>query len=171
MNIEKTLNIELQQETIRFSYSLSSEDDAINYSVLKKPFTATEDEIFRLFALGINSSIFSSVLQAGLKTVIRNTLPLPVPTRALSQGGLCDIYAVGEVIKGDSKIAIERIFCQGINLFKLRWGLYQKNPRGYYALVQQPLDITEEATVYLFQKAIEQGVFTQVFLAALMTVL
>lgn len=110
-------------------------------------------------------------MQAGLKTVIRNTKPPPVSFKILKKGELCDVYAQGELNQGDTRVSIERIFCQGINIYKLRFSLYRKDTRGNYAMVQQPLDITEEAIVYLFQIAMEQGVFTQVFISALLTIL
>ncbi|KUG04923.1 hypothetical protein ASZ90_017661 [hydrocarbon metagenome] len=169
INFERIMVNEMGQESIRLSY-LEKNSQGL-YQTVSRPLEAVEDDIFEIIKKGIESRVISPVLQAGLKTVIRNTVVQPVPWKPIRTAQYCDIYARGEVLACGHTISMERIFIKGLNVFNIRLAVYRKNPNGFWAMVLSPVSMSEEEFLYLFQDSMKKGVFSKVFVIASLSLL
>ncbi len=169
INIESVLVNEMGQENIRLAY-LEKNSQGL-YQMVSRPLEAVEDDLFEIIQRGIAYRIISPVLQAGLKTVIRSTKLAPGPWKPIKNTEYCDIYARGEILACDHTIFMERIFIKGLNVFKIRLAVYKQNPNGVWAMVLSPAHMSEEEFLYLFKDSIKKGVFSKVFVTAVLTLL
>ncbi len=157
------------QESIRLSYAEKNSQGL--YEMTARPLEAVEDDIFELIKKGIEKRIISPILQAGLKTVIRSTDLLSISFKPIKTTEYCDVYARGEVLTCGHTISLERIFIKGLNFFTIRLAIYRQNENGVWAMALKPAYMSEEEFLYLFQDAIRKGVFSKVFITALLTLL
>ncbi len=157
------------QDSIRFSYAEKNSQGL--YEMTAGPLEAVEDDIFELIKRGIENRIISPILQAGLKTVIRSSDFIPASFKPVKTTEYCDVYARGEISTCGYTISMERIFIKGINVFAIRLAIYRTNKNGVRAMVLKPVNMSEEEFLYLFQDAIKKGVFSKVFITALLTLL
>ncbi len=169
INIERILVHEIGQESIRLSYLEKSSQGF--YQTVSRPLEAVEDDIFEIIKTGIENRIISPVLQAGLKTVIRNTDLLPLSWKPIKNTEYCDLYARGKIITCGQNICMERIFIKGINIFAIRLAVYREMANGVWTMVWSPAYMSEEEFLYLFHDSIKRGVFSKVFVNALLALL
>lgn len=141
------------------------------YELLKHPLEIYEDDVFVLLKLGIEQNVISPVLRAGLKTVIRRTHPPPLPDRALAAGEYCDFYARGKIEVDNRQPRMERIFIKGVNSYKIRFAWYCQNTDHHWGVLMHPLGLNEVEFMDLFEDAVAQGVFSRVFITALLSIL
>lgn len=169
MIIEEIYINEEKRNEIRFAYYKLTPNG--NYKLVIRPLDVTEDELFDLFEKAIQSNIISGNFAKRIKQIIQTTGVGNPQYEAINDTNYCKLYARGSYISGDFMNNIEQIFIKGLDRREIRFGYYKKNKNGNYGLVPRPLDVTEDEFIVMFEDAIGNGVFSNIFLTALKTIL
>jgi hypothetical protein len=166
--IEKVLIDGQGQEKIRLAHKENS--SPLSHRAAR-PLELVEDDFYELIKQGVERQVISPVLQAGLKTVIRCTDAPSLATKPFESSPYCEVYGRGESCHANDIITMERIFFPGLNLYCIRLAMGKKNHHGVRSMQLSPPCISEEDFLYLFKQALENGVFSKVFINALLALL
>jgi hypothetical protein len=148
-----------------------SSSEAESFITLIASEALVEDDFYELIKQGVERQVISPVLQAGLKTVIRCTDAPSLATKPFESSPYCEVYGRGELCHANDIITMERIFFPGLNLYCIRLAMGKKNHHGVRSMQLSPPCISEEDFLYLFKQALENGVFSKVFINALLALL
>lgn len=169
MTIEEIFVKNEQRNEIRFAYYKLNENG--NYKLVVRPLDVTEDELFELFQKAIQQNIINNDCIAKIKHIIETTKSGEPQNEAFNDTDYCRFYASGSFFGDNVRCSIEQIFIKDLDRREIRFGYYKKNKNGNYQLVTRPLDVTEDEFIIMFRDAIENGVFSMIFLIALKTIL
>ena len=167
--IEKILIDGQGQDKIRLAHKENNSPSLSHRSA--KPLELVEDDFYELIKQGLERQVISQVLQAGLKTVIRGVDAPSLATKPYRSSPYCEVYARGELCNANDIICMERIFFPGLNLYCIRLAMGKKNEQGLRSIQLSPPCMGEEEFLYLFKHALENGVFSKVFINALLALL
>lgn len=169
MTIEEIYVNEEARNEIRFAYYKLTRNG--NYKLVIRPLDVTEDELFELLQKVIQENIISDVFIKRIKQIIQTTKVGNPYDEAFNDTDYCRFYARGSYIAGDFMSNIEQIFIKALDRREIRFGYYKKNKNGNFALIPRPLDVTEDEFIAMFEEAIINGVFSNIFLTAFKTIL
>lgn len=167
--IEEIYVKEEQRNELRFVYYKLNENG--NYKLVARPLDVTEDELFELFQKAVEENIINNELAVKIKNIIDTTGVGTSQDEPFNETNYCKFYARGSFLTDKVRCSIEQIFIKDLDRREVRFGYYKKNKNGNYQLVTRPLDVTEDEFLIMFKNAIENGVFSAIFLIALKTIL
>lgn len=167
--MEKILIDGSGQEVIRLAHKEKTGSHL--YQKVAKPLELVEDDFYELIKQGVECRVISPVLQAGMKTVIRSTDALSLSTKPIHASPYCEVYARGELSSANHIYCMERIFWPGLNIFNIRLAMGENNDKGLWIMHLSPPCMSEEEFLYLFKDALGKGVFSKVFINALLALL
>ncbi|MEG2812104.1 MAG: hypothetical protein RR912_06285 [Clostridium sp.] len=157
---------ELDRRELRFAYYKANDNGV--YKLVVRPLDVTEDELFVIFSEGVKNGLIGDWLYSRIKSIIKTTKIGSPSKEAFYDTDYCKFYARGSFVEDvDTRYSIEQIFIKDLDRREVRFAYYKTNKKGNFQLVPRPLDITEEQFLVVFEKAINEGVFTRVFMAAL----
>ncbi|EQB88755.1 hypothetical protein J2Z44_004182 [Clostridium punense] len=169
MAIEEIYINDLQRKEVRFTYYKLNENG--NYKLVIRPLDVTEDELFELFQKSIKNNVISNSFAIKIRQTIENTKVGNCLDQPFNDTDYCRFYARGSFLSGDFMCTLEQIFIKELDRREIRFGYYKKNKNGNFQLVTRPLDVTEDEFIVMFKDAIENGVFSKIFITALKTIL
>lgn len=167
--IEEIYVKEEQRNELRFVYYKLNENG--NYKLVARPLDVTEDELFQLFQKAVEENIINNELAVQIRNIIDTTGVGTSQVEPFNETEYCKFYARGSFLTDKVRCSIEQIFIKDLDRREVRFGYYKKNKNGNYQLVTRPLDVTEDEFLIMFKNAIENGVFSAIFLIALKTIL
>ncbi|MBW9150538.1 hypothetical protein K2F40_16505 [Clostridium sp. CM028] len=169
MAIEKIYINDKARDEIRFAYYKKNIKD--NYKLVIRPLDVTEDELFELFQKAINKDVISDGFVKRINQIIENTKVGNPYDEAFCDTDYCRYYARGSFSLGDARFSLDQIFIKDLDRREIRFGYYKKNKNGKFQLAPRPIDVTEDEFIEMFEDAIKNGVFSNIFLLAFKTII
>jgi len=169
ISIEKIYINEKNRNEIRFVYYKLNENK--NYKLVVRPLDVTEDELYKLIYKAIEKEVLDSEMCTKIKEIINTTKVGELKEKAFNDTKYCKFYAQGSFFNEDYMCSIEQIFIKDLERREIRFAYYKKNKKNNYQLVPRPLDVTDEEFISMFMEGVKNGVFSNVFIKALETIL